>query len=172
MHRYAYVGADLQDLYGIDPRSIGKATTMANAYFNNRDAETTLAKLAATRDGVLVSEETVQDFQLQPGDTVNLRLQSAADHQYHVVPFTFVGVAGEFPTAPKDFVSGRQFRLHRRGDGDRRARSGACPRVGRRRRGIAEISTCRGPRTQGDRARRGAIAHLLKPHQREPRRAD
>jgi putative ABC transport system permease protein len=102
MHRYAYVGADLQDLYGIDPRSISKATTMANAYFSNRDAETTLAKLAATRDGVLVSEETVQDFQLQPGDTVNLRLQSAADHQYHVVPFTFVGIAGEFPTAPKD----------------------------------------------------------------------
>jgi len=101
MHRYAYVGADLQDLYGIDPRSIGEATTMANAYFNNRDAKTTLRSLAATRNGVLVSEETVQDFQLQAGDTVNLRLQSA-DHQYHVVPFTFIGVASEFPTAPKD----------------------------------------------------------------------
>jgi putative ABC transport system permease protein len=102
MHRYAYVGADLQDLYGIDPRSIGDATTMANAYFDNHDAKTTLARLAATRNGVLVSKETVQDFQLQPGDTVNLRLQSAADHQYHLVPFTFIGVAGEFPTAPKD----------------------------------------------------------------------
>jgi putative ABC transport system permease protein len=53
-------------------------------------------------DGVLVSAETVADFQLQPGDTVNLRLQSAQDHQYHVVPFHFVGIAKEFPTAPKD----------------------------------------------------------------------
>jgi putative ABC transport system permease protein len=102
MHRYAYVGTDLQDLYGIAPRAIGTATTMADAYFANRDARGALAKLAATRDGVLVSEETVQDFQLQPGDRVNLRLQSAADHQYHVVPFTFIGVVREFPTAPKD----------------------------------------------------------------------
>ena len=102
MHRYAYVGADLQDLYGIDPRSIGAATTLANAYFDNHDANATLAKLAATRDGILVSQETVQDFQLQPGDTVNLRLQSASDHQYQIVPFTFIGVAREFPTAPKD----------------------------------------------------------------------
>jgi putative ABC transport system permease protein len=102
MHRYAYVGTDLQDLFGIEPHSIGKVTTLANAYFDNHDAPATLAKLAATRDGVLVSRETVQDFQLRPGDTVNLRLQSAADHQYHAVPFTFVGVAREFPTAPKD----------------------------------------------------------------------
>jgi len=29
-------------------------------------------------------------------------LQSATDHQYHVVPFRFIGVVREFPTAPKD----------------------------------------------------------------------
>ena len=44
----------------------------------------------------------MHDFQLQPGDTVRLRLQFAADHAYHVVPFTYVGVAREFPTAPHD----------------------------------------------------------------------
>src|SRR5271166_5652033 len=102
MHRYAYVGADLQDIYGIDPGAIGRATTMANPYFANGDANATLAKLAATADGVLVSDETVSDFQLHPGDVLNLRLQSTVDHQYHVVPFTFVGVVREFPTAPKD----------------------------------------------------------------------
>ena len=58
--------------------------------------------LATTPDGVLVSPETVVDFQLQPGDTIKLRLQSASDHQYHPVPFRFVGVAREFPTAPSD----------------------------------------------------------------------
>jgi putative ABC transport system permease protein len=101
-HRYAYVGADLQDLYGIDPQTIGNATTLANAYFVGSDAKTALAALSSTPDGVLVSEETVRDFQLQPGDTVNLRLQTEADHQYHPIPFKFVGVAREFPTAPKD----------------------------------------------------------------------
>ncbi len=101
-HRFAYVGADLQDLYGIDPLGVGRATSLSDAYFSGGNAEATMAKLAATPAGVLVSEETVQDFQLQQGDTINLRLLSAQDHQYHAVPFNFVGVAREFPTAPKD----------------------------------------------------------------------
>ncbi len=101
-HRFAYVGNDLQDLYGIDPAAIGKATAMSNAYFGNADAKATLASLQATPDGVLVSDETVGDFQLKEGGTINLRLQFASDHAYHVVPFKFVGIAREFPTAPKD----------------------------------------------------------------------
>jgi putative ABC transport system permease protein len=101
-HRFAYVGNDLQDLYGIDPATIGQATSMSNAFFANGDAARTLQTLGSTPNGVLVSEETVHDFQLQPGDTVNLRLQFASDHAYHQVPFTYVGVAREFPTAPHD----------------------------------------------------------------------
>ncbi|MBB3386624.1 MULTISPECIES: ABC transporter permease [unclassified Rhizobium] len=101
-HRFAYVGSDLQDLYGIDPQRIGRATSLSDAYFSSGNAAATLAELAATPDGVLVSEETVQDFQLQQGDTINLRLIDARDHQYHPVPFKFIGVAREFPTAPKD----------------------------------------------------------------------
>ncbi|AYG69727.1 MULTISPECIES: ABC transporter permease [unclassified Rhizobium] len=101
-HRFAYVGSDLQDLYGIDPQRIGHATSLSDAYFSGGNATATLTKLAATPDGVLVSEETVQDFQLEQGDTINLRLMDARDHQYHPVPFKFIGVAREFPTAPKD----------------------------------------------------------------------
>ena len=101
-HRFAYVGTDLQDIYGINPLTIGKATTIANAYFTNNDAPATLAKLQATPNGVLVSDETMTDFQLKPGDTLNLRLQSAKDNAYHVVPFTFIGLVREFPTAPTD----------------------------------------------------------------------
>jgi putative ABC transport system permease protein len=101
-HRYAYVGTDLQDLYGIDPATIGRATNMANAYFAGGDAKRTLAELARTPDGVLVSQETVNDYQLAPGERINLRLQSATDHQYHAVAFRFIGVVREFPTAPKD----------------------------------------------------------------------
>ena len=101
-HRFAYVGNDLQDLYGVNPNHIGEATVMSNAYFKGGDAQATLGALSTHLDGVLVSEETVRDFQLQVGDRINLRLQSAKDNRYHTVPFTFVGVAREFPTAPKD----------------------------------------------------------------------
>jgi putative ABC transport system permease protein len=101
-HRFAYVGNDLQDIYGIDPASIGAATNMSNAFFGNGNARSTLEAMAHHRDGVLVSEETVRDFQLNPGDQLNLRLQSATDHIYHVVPFHLIGIVREFPTAPKD----------------------------------------------------------------------
>ncbi|MCY0856372.1 ABC transporter permease [Cupriavidus sp. D39] len=101
-HRFAYVGMDLQDLYGIDAARIGEATRMSNAFFEGGNAKGTLDLLARTPDGILVSEETVKDFQLHLGDQINLRMQSAKDHQYHVVPFHFIGVAREFPTAPRD----------------------------------------------------------------------
>jgi putative ABC transport system permease protein len=101
-HRLAYVGNDLQDLYGIDPKKIGAATPMSNAYFAGGNAGTTLNALSARPNGVLVSEETVMDFQLHRGDLLKLRLQDAGNHKYHVVPFHFVGVVREFPTAPQD----------------------------------------------------------------------
>ncbi len=100
-HRFAYVGTDLQDLYGVNPETIGKATAISNAYFTSNDAKATLAKLQATPNGVLVSDETVTDFQLNVGDTLNLRLQGK-DLAYHSIPFKFIGVVREFPTAPTD----------------------------------------------------------------------
>ncbi|HEX4658836.1 MAG TPA: ABC transporter permease [Streptosporangiaceae bacterium] len=102
MHRFAYVGNDLQDLFGIDPRHITEATPMSDAFFQSGSAATVLAALAARPDAVLVSEETVRDYQLLPGDLIRLRLQFAGDHAYHVVPFHYAGVVREFPTAPRD----------------------------------------------------------------------
>ena len=101
-HRFAYVGADLQDLYGVDPARIGRATSVVDAYFANGDAATSLARLVQPPDGLLVSQETANDFQLQEGDTIKLRLQGGADRQYRTVSFHFVGVVKEFPTAPHD----------------------------------------------------------------------
>jgi putative ABC transport system permease protein len=101
-HRFAYVGNDLQDLYGIDPSRITKATTMSNAFFKGGNAKRTLGQLAARPDGILLAEETVRDYQLHPGDLVRIRLMSASDHAFHPVDFHFVGVAREFPTAPRD----------------------------------------------------------------------
>ena len=102
MHRFAYVGNDLQDLFGIDPRHIGNATPMSDAFFQGGNAAGVLAALASRPDAVLVSAETVASYQLRPGDLLRLRIQSARDHAYHVVPFHYVGIVREFPTAPRD----------------------------------------------------------------------
>src|SRR4029077_18889562 len=61
-----------------------------------------LAAMAARPDAVLVSDETVRGYQLQPGDLLRLRLQSARDLACHVIPFHYVGIVREFPTAPRD----------------------------------------------------------------------
>ena len=61
-----------------------------------------MQRLAQHPDDLIVSAETVKDFQLQPGDKVTLRLQDAQTKQYIPVPFHYVGVGKEFPTAPRD----------------------------------------------------------------------
>ena len=99
-HGYAYVGNDLQDIYGIDPKTIGEATQLADSYFADGNAQLALKKLADEPEGILVSDETVADFQLNRGDELNLRLKGA--HDGVLVPFRFIAVVREFPTAPKD----------------------------------------------------------------------
>jgi putative ABC transport system permease protein len=101
-HRFAYVGADLQDLYGVRPATIGAAGKLQDAWFSGGTASGLMHTLATRPDGLLVSEETVHDFQLHPGDLVRLRLQDGRTKQLKTVPFHYVGVAKEFPTAPKD----------------------------------------------------------------------
>ncbi|MCU1504730.1 MAG: hypothetical protein JWM12_4084 [Ilumatobacteraceae bacterium] len=101
-HRFAYVGADLQDLYGVRTSTVVAAGRLQNAYFQGGTATQLIATLAARPDSLLVSAETVHDFQLLPGDAVTLRLQDSGTKRYVDVPFHYVGVAKEFPTAPHD----------------------------------------------------------------------
>ncbi|MEA2482231.1 MAG: putative transport system permease protein, partial [Thermoleophilaceae bacterium] len=101
-HRFAYVGADLQDLYGVRPGTIGKAGKLQNAWFQGGTASALMRSLAARPDAVLVAAETVHDYQLKPGDLIRLRLQNGRTHRYTAVPFLYAGVAKEFPTAPRD----------------------------------------------------------------------
>lgn len=102
MHRFAYVGGDLQDIFGVDAAHVADVTRLSDSYFAHMTARQAMNELQARPDALFVSQETVNDYQLRLGDPVRLRLQRAGDHQYHVVPFTFVGVVREFPTAPKD----------------------------------------------------------------------
>jgi putative ABC transport system permease protein len=61
-----------------------------------------LAALQRTPDGVLLSAETLHDYQLHPGDLIRIRLQSGPRHVYRPIEFHVIGQVSEWPTAPKD----------------------------------------------------------------------
>jgi putative ABC transport system permease protein len=117
-HRFAYVGADLQDLYGVRPQTITAAGRLQDPWFAGGSAQQLMQSLAKRPDNILVSAETVKDFQLHPGDLLRLRLQNGRTKQFKTVPFHYVGVAKEFPTAPKDsfFVANQSYVARATGD--------------------------------------------------------
>ena len=120
-HRFAYVGNDLQDLYGIDPATIGQATTDVERVLRRGRRGRDPVHARGHPDGVLVSEETVHDFQLTLGDTVSLRLQFAADQRYHVVPVHLRRRRARVPDRAAGLVHRRERRLRGAGDGTRDA---------------------------------------------------
>jgi putative ABC transport system permease protein len=101
-HSYAYVGPDLQDTFGIDPATIARGTTLRDSYFLGSGAQQALARLARTPDGILVSKETIGDYQLNLGDLLRLRVLDHRTGRFHVVPFHVQGIVQEFPSAPRD----------------------------------------------------------------------
>ncbi len=101
-HSYAYVGPDLQDTFGIDTGSIGSATTLRDSYFLGAGAAPTIARLGRTPDGIVVSKETISDYQLKLGDLLNLRVLDRSTGRFHTVPFHVAGTVQEFPSAPRD----------------------------------------------------------------------
>jgi putative ABC transport system permease protein len=116
-HRYAYIGADLQDLFGVRPRTITNQGKLQNGWFAGGTAANLMGILARQPDAILVSQETVHDYQLHPGDRLNLRLQNGRTKQLTTVPFRYEGIAKEFPTAPKDsfFVANQSYITARTG---------------------------------------------------------
>jgi putative ABC transport system permease protein len=102
VHRFAYVGPDLQDIFGIRPRSIARAASLQNSFFPGSTIVEAMRGLARTPDGVLLSAETIRDYQLHRGDTVRLRLPAGPGGVYQAFGFHVVGQVSEFPTAPKD----------------------------------------------------------------------
>ena len=101
-HAYAYVGQDLQDIFGIDPSSLTRATSLRDSYFLDGTAAQTLGRLHARPDAVLVSRETITDYSLNIGDLLRLRVLDRSTGKLKVVPFHVAGVVQEFPSAPRD----------------------------------------------------------------------
>ncbi|MCW2655655.1 MAG: putative ABC-type transport system involved in lysophospholipase biosynthesis, permease component [Mycobacterium sp.] len=116
-HCFGYIGSDLQDPYGINPASITSVTALQDSYFQGGTVGQLMHQLAAQPDSLLVGAETVKDFQLFPGDSINLRLQVARTRQLTNVGFHYIGVVTEFPTAPKDsfFVANAGYLAQRTG---------------------------------------------------------
>jgi putative ABC transport system permease protein len=116
-HRFAYIGADLQDLYGVRPQTITNQGKLQDGWFAGGTASGLMKILGSQPDAILVSQETVHDYQLHPGDRINLRLQNGRTKQLTTVPFRYEGVAKEFPTAPKDsfFVANQAYVAARTG---------------------------------------------------------
>jgi putative ABC transport system permease protein len=101
----------------VNPTTIAGVTALQDNYFQGGTVAQLMHTLATQPDSLLVSAETVKDFQLKPGDTVNLRIQDARTHQLTTVPFHYVGIVTEFPTAPKDsfFVANAGYIAERTG---------------------------------------------------------
>jgi putative ABC transport system permease protein len=101
-HRYAYVGRDLQDVYGVNARTVVAGARLQDSWFAGGTASHLLARLAATPNGVLLSQEVVHDYQLHPGDRITMRVLDSRTRKSIPVRFAYVGITKEFPTAPKD----------------------------------------------------------------------
>jgi putative ABC transport system permease protein len=101
-HSYAYIGPDLQDTFGVEPATIGKATTLRDSYFLGAGAATMMKRLQEDPSGIIVSKETITDYSLKEGDLLRLRVLDHRTGRFHVVPFHVAGTVQEFPSAPRD----------------------------------------------------------------------
>ena len=72
--------ASFRRRFGIDPATLTRGTSLRDSYFVGGSADQMLQRLRTTRDGILVSKETITDYSLNLGDLLRLRvLDHAAD---------------------------------------------------------------------------------------------
>lgn len=109
--KVAYVGTELQDIFGVDAQTFLNTTDLSDSFFVGGTARQMMAKLETTPNGILISPEMAKDYDIATGDTVKIRLFDEKNNQYVTVPFQVVGVVREFSTAPKDsfLVANRAF---------------------------------------------------------------
>jgi putative ABC transport system permease protein len=99
--KVVYVGAEAQDLLAIDPATLASVSPLGDSFFQGSTAAAAMTALQQTPNGVLVSSETATDYSIVPGDHLKIRVPDASG-ALRPVDFQMVGVALEFPTAPKD----------------------------------------------------------------------
>jgi putative ABC transport system permease protein len=96
-----YVGPEAQDLLAIDAVTLPAVAPLADSFFSGSTATGAIEALRARPDAILVSSETAKDYSIVPGDRIRIRVPDTTG-TLRTVDFTMVGIALEFPTAPKD----------------------------------------------------------------------
>lgn len=99
--RVVYVGPEAQDLLAIDPATLPAVSPLADGFFQGATADAAMVALRSQPDAILVSAETAKDYSIVPGDRIRIRVPDATG-TLRTVDFHMVGIALEFPTAPKD----------------------------------------------------------------------
>lgn len=95
------VGSQTQTVYGVDVPSLQNATNIPDSFFVNESAKAVLDRLAATPDGLLVSNELANSYNIQLGDSVNMRLPTP-DGSYFQAKLQVVGIFTLFPTSSQN----------------------------------------------------------------------
>ena len=127
----ALVGSEKNTVYGIDVASFGKTAYLPNTFFIDGNAQQTidamtnrttnyasgsakqvLDALANTPNGVIISVEQAEKYNIRLGDPVLLRLYNRSINQYTDVQTQAVGLFIYFPTSAQDFGLYHQSRFH------------------------------------------------------------
>jgi len=100
----AYVGSSQQTVFGIDPQSYTLTTEPADSFFINLNAAQAMQDLANVPNGVLVSQELANSYDIRLGDPVIIRLPrtASADSPMIEIRLQTVGIIRFFPTAQQD----------------------------------------------------------------------
>ncbi len=100
----AYVGSNLQTVFGIDPQSYLLSTGSADSSFASRSAAQAMQDLANVPNGVLVSQQIADAYSIAVGDTVIIHLARTAATGGPMVETRLqaVGIIRFFPTAASD----------------------------------------------------------------------
>ena len=100
----AYVGSNLQTVFGIDPQSYVLAAEPANSFFANGNATQTMQDLANVPNGVLLSQQLADAYTIGIGDPVIIRLPRTANADNAMIETRLqaVGIIRSFPSAGSD----------------------------------------------------------------------
>lgn len=126
----ALIGSEKNTVYGIDVPSFRKAAYLPDSFFVDgaapktiaamRDRKTTyapgsaatiLGALASTPDGVIISVEQAEKYDIRIGDPVLMRLYDRATNRYVDLKTVAVGFFTYFPTSSQDsdFIINRDY---------------------------------------------------------------
>ena len=132
----ALVGSEKNTVYGIDVASFSKTAYLPNTFFVDGNAQQTidamtnrttnyapgsakqvLDALANTPNGVIISVEQAEKYNVRVGDPVLLRLYNRSTNQYTDVQTQAVGLFIYFPTSAQDsdFIINRDFMVKNSG---------------------------------------------------------